>query len=543
MTAIALFLAAGLAAQQGATELRAPIAEVTVFPGSALVRRSAQVQSGAGRFVVSGLPAGLMPESVRVRCSGAAVVGTETRSRFQPSVPDTRIAELRQREQALRRELVALQDDAHTLEAVQAHLRRSLEAPAPPAREDAPAIALRAWSSNLEFVTGELARSNAGRRSLARSIAEVEVRLADVAAELGRSQSGEGVNLVDVVVELAGGSGAAQLDVEYLVAGASWEPIYDLRASTDGRKVELGYRASVAQSTGEDWNEVALALSTATPRLGAQGPDPEPIWLSLTHPRPAAAPGERQRAVSRQHDAEELEGESDRDSGAWQFEARVESQGVSMRFALARRETILSRPDATSVLVGQATLESTPEYFCAPELDSTVWLRGRTVNSSAWTLLPGRASVYFGADYLGSAAIASVQPGAEFTLHLGPDPALAVERVVLEDTLLEAGLFSSNVTRRQSFRVRIENHGAAIAGADGAAAVFVREGLPRSRDERIEVELSSPRNKPLSDARFAKEREERGVVTWLVSVPKNGEATLEVTRKIAYPEGATLLGN
>jgi hypothetical protein len=55
-----------------------------------------------------------------------------------------------------------------------------------------------------------------------------------------------------------------------VVKKASWTPVFDLRAVTgpDGKpttKVALHYRATVNQSTGEDWVDSTLNLSTASP--------------------------------------------------------------------------------------------------------------------------------------------------------------------------------------------------------------------------------------------------------------------------------------
>ncbi|CAL1715847.1 unnamed protein product [Somion occarium] len=54
------------------------------------------------------------------------------------------------------------------------------------------------------------------------------------------------------------------LRLRYVVKNADWEPVYDLYASTqDTKSVKLDYRARVTQSTGEDWTDTELTLSTA----------------------------------------------------------------------------------------------------------------------------------------------------------------------------------------------------------------------------------------------------------------------------------------
>ncbi|KAG8805852.1 hypothetical protein FRC19_007627, partial [Serendipita sp. 401] len=62
----------------------------------------------------------------------------------------------------------------------------------------------------------------------------------------------------------------AEISLTYLVKKASWKPLFDLRAVTDAdgmpsKKLALHYRASVKQSTGEDWSDATLNLSTASP--------------------------------------------------------------------------------------------------------------------------------------------------------------------------------------------------------------------------------------------------------------------------------------
>ncbi|KAJ3548759.1 hypothetical protein NM688_g5254 [Phlebia brevispora] len=60
-----------------------------------------------------------------------------------------------------------------------------------------------------------------------------------------------------------------KLKLTYVVLDAMWEPIYDLHAniSEDGKpssRVMLHYRARITQSSGEDWKNARLTLSTAT---------------------------------------------------------------------------------------------------------------------------------------------------------------------------------------------------------------------------------------------------------------------------------------
>lgn len=524
--------------------LATKIEEVTVFPSTALVRRSASAPAGGGRLVIAGLPWGMDPSTLRVRCEGAALLGLEARERRLERAPSERVEALRRQARDLKAELAAFADETAIAGLAERHLVGLLAVEEQTRLEGLRSgqIDVEAWRRNLQFLTRELGTRRAEQRELARKSEDTRAKLADVELELGQAASGGGVPVRDVVLELSGES-AARFELEYVVAGAGWTPLYDLRAAADARSVELGYRAQVVQQTGEDWSEVSLALSTARPQLGAQGPDPRSSWLSLADGKVlSAAVEEPAEAVSLEQlkDLGYSNAAGDK-AGFLMFDAQVERQGLSVRFRLATRETVQSRSEPSNVLVGKCRLDVTPEYFAAPALDANVWLRGKTRNTSEWAILPGRASVYFGADFIGHAQMDTVQPGEELVLHLGPDPALTLERSKLEDLREGPGVFSSDASRTQRWRVRLKNTGAAAARADGTARVFVREALPRSTDERIAVKLLEPKPAPTSDERWKKEREEQGILTWVLDVPRGGETLLNYGVQVTFPAGMEVL--
>ena len=72
--------------------------------------------------------------------------------------------------------------------------------------------------------------------------------------------------------------------LRYAVPGASWAPSYDARLHVAERAVELSYFGLVRNSTGEDWNDVALTLSTARPNLGGGAPELRPWIVDVAQP-------------------------------------------------------------------------------------------------------------------------------------------------------------------------------------------------------------------------------------------------------------------
>ncbi|HZM00618.1 MAG TPA: DUF4139 domain-containing protein [Planctomycetota bacterium] len=207
-----------------------------------------------------------------------------------------------------------------------------------------------------------------------------------------------------------------------------------------------------------------------------------------------------------------------------------------MQFRLPRAETIESRERPSTVLIGQQALEVAPEHIVVPALDTTVWLRGRAKNSTPWVMLPGQASVYFGADFIGQSTFAeAVMPDQEFVLHLGADPGLACERIQTQDLHEEPSFLSKRQSQVVSWRVRLENHGAHPADPDGSVAVIVREAIPVPADDRIEVEVEAESARPSADERWKQDQEERGLRTWILRVGLGAEADLSWTVRTTWP--------
>ena len=550
MHALALFLFAAPLVQDPQV-LDAKIDSVTVYPSSAHVHRSSEVVTSDGNYVISGLTNDLDRSRVRVKCANGEIVRVEVLERLQKEVTDEEIAALVATLKGAKRDMETANDRGKLNDAMGKHLAelfaREQEASGKDLTEGT--APTEAWDASFEFLSRRMEGVLKAKRELGWELEERREAIAKLEHEIGDARRGALRPVVDVLVETAGISGAgAKIEVEYVVNRAGWSPVYDLRAASDAESVRLVYRAEVFQKTLEDWNEVELLLSTAQPHLGAQGPEPSTSWVDVLEVVVGERFGGRRRSkgVDAPAAMESLGTEMDyveesAETYAWTH-AAVESEGLSLRYRIARNETVKSRNEPTLVLVGQADLEAEPEYYCAPALDTTVWLRGIATNTSPWTLLPGRAAVFFGADYLGDAMLDMVQAEEEFTLHLGAASMISVERTQFEDVEEEPGFLSSTVSKRRSWRVHFENHGSTVANSDGSVTVLVRESVPVSQDSRLEVLMPKSEPKHSQDERWTQERKEEGIYTWVFGIPANGSADLVYSVEVRHPKELQITG-
>jgi TonB-dependent SusC/RagA subfamily outer membrane receptor len=78
--------------------------------------------------------------------------------------------------------------------------------------------------------------------------------------------------------------GRCDLTVTYIAQNASWSPCYDVRVQNTNSPLKLVYKAKVEQTTGIDWKQVKLALSTSTPAQWGNAPLLNAWFLAYINP-------------------------------------------------------------------------------------------------------------------------------------------------------------------------------------------------------------------------------------------------------------------
>jgi hypothetical protein len=174
--------------------------------------------------------------------------------------------------------------------------------PAPPPAEGAregrppPPIAPEAWKRAIDFLVGERSRMRDRRRAIGQQARALNEQLEKIRVEIGQIDLSAATDRrIQAIALVESSGGRASLELEYFVPGASWRPAYDLRFHPDQNKVILETHGVVRQTSGEDWDQAELHLSTAIP---GQGIDLPPIltWTLgeakelIPVPRPRVVP-------------------------------------------------------------------------------------------------------------------------------------------------------------------------------------------------------------------------------------------------------------
>ncbi|MCL9808363.1 DUF4139 domain-containing protein [Flavobacterium luminosum] len=73
------------------------------------------------------------------------------------------------------------------------------------------------------------------------------------------------------------------LNIKYNVSNAGWVPSYEIKAKNTQDALQFAYKAQVYQTTGENWNDVKLILSTANPTNSNEKPTLESHYLNFVN--------------------------------------------------------------------------------------------------------------------------------------------------------------------------------------------------------------------------------------------------------------------
>ncbi len=526
------------------------LSAATVYPDRAVVTRTVKVNLVAGptELVFDHLPASLVDASLQVSgrgTAGATILDVTVRQTFAEASPSMRVRALEDELSGLRRQDLVFADQLARVDQQQALVGRIEMAMTAPATGDnaAPRPSFDDWQKLLAFQSEHLARLATERQSLQQQRQELTHKIAAVEQQLNtlRGQQPGGRSFKAVTVRLAAAeAGDLELALVYAVPGASWTPAYDARLRTETRRVELTYHGVVRNGTGEDWNNLALTLSTARPSLGGGAPE-LPAWVvDEARPMPLAGDdgfiqlqafevqtGGRGRAAPAAPAAKAV-----RD--AIIATASVESAATSATFRIATPVTLPSDNTTQKVAITSVPLPATLQYEATPKLIESAFLSARATNVSDFPFLAGAVNAFLDDTFVATSRLKTVMPGETFDLALGADEGISVKRRLVNRFSENTGLINSG--RRVTYDVLLTF----TNNKRTAERIVFREGMPVSRHEKIVVKLLAPAERDIGTTAAPKEvtREEDGRLAWRFEL-KPGEKR-EIPFKVSVDHPADL---
>jgi uncharacterized protein (TIGR02231 family) len=481
---------------------------------------TAQVAAGTQSLTFEGLHFALAADSLHAGLDAgpARIVGVELLSATGEVEESERSEAIRAEALVRTEELGRIRDRLESLLAQRAYLRGTLLSGPVDGQSRA----------NLSEVRSTLAYVGEAEREIARQMRQEEERAQELDEELGPLlikldnplATGQKVR-----VELAVDSPAkVSVSLHYQVWGAGWTPSYNARLH-DGR-IELEYQGVVTQSTGEDWTDAAVLLSTANPSSAGSLPEITPWYLGRDG-WSGGNVGTTLQAGRGHYEASSAGARSAAAGGLLdsRMEAVVQGSGAVV-FAVPGRRTILGDGSAQRIPVGTQTFAATIELAAVPKLVPEVFRRARVTYDGEIPLLPGPVATYVDGDYVGTSHIGAVVPGEEFELAFGTDDRVRVERQLVARKQEFLGPGRKTVRYTFHFRIRVSNY----SGAD--AVIELKDQLPVSEIDRVTIKILELEHDGDGEA---------GLLRWELAVKDGGEEEVTFKFSVTAPVGTPAL--
>ena len=534
---------------------RSSITSVTVFPQGAQITRefSVDIPVGSHEVILNDLPANLQARSLRVEGAGPQALEIGTIDHKVVTIPldqqtnkalldqlQTQLDQLRDQKQAVRAEIEA------------AELQKKLlnEMTMIPSRQmgdgrDAGLQDVTGQYTNLYTMMGEkfieaqnkIVQTGVKLRAIEKEMNNVRQRLAE--QPKGKKQA------TRLVVNLtAANQGKAQFKVHYQISSAGWRPLYEARLNTNAgnkAKLDLVRRASVFQTTSEDWNNVVLTLSTTNPTGRTQAPGLAPLFVDFRpDPKPLPQGGlmdmmeeQSDRARAQFKESRSLKQKSGRlvktmamEAPARPRRAQVSFGTYQMTFKVVEPTTVKRDGERKKVFLDEISVAPKVTLFAVPKKERRAYLHGSFTNNTQAAILAGQMSLFRDGVYIGRSHLKAVEPGQKVEIGFGVDPKVNVKWVRLDRVKGETGLISTSNSDVHRYKITLTN------GHKMAMPVTILDQMPYANQESLQISLLNANPKPSRK----NVEDKKGVMAWDLVAQPNKPITIDFGYQLVWPK-------
>jgi uncharacterized protein (TIGR02231 family) len=511
---------------------------VTVFLDRAEVTRRLEIalREGAHTIEVRGLPAQLLEASLRAAGTGPQglrIASVETRRVFGAEAAQQQERQLRDELQALNDRKAQLEGKNQALETQATFIQRLATLPGDEQREGNRLFTPEKWPAAWQAIGKGMAETNAARITLQQESRALQQQIRKLEEQLRQIQTGRRDTLTALLHIESAGSGSARFDLSYQLPNATWGATYDARLATEQGTLELTQTASVRQASGENWENVALTVSTARPSAGAEMPELTPWWIDVRRP-PMPTPRMR---LEKSQLADDMLAGAMAPAAPVMAEAKAvvatsETTEFSVRYRVPGRVNVPADNSRQRFVLGKQQYQSRLGARSTPKQDTRAYLYAEFDYSGESPLLAGSWQLQRDGVYVGNTQQAVVRPGEALALPFGADDAIQVEYQLLRDERGTQGLLKREQTIERRYHISVTN------GHQRSIPLTVYDQLPVARDETIRVTLSPEGTRP-----SATDVDDRsGVLNWQQELAANGRWEINFAYTVSFPQGRELPG-
>ncbi|WP_415795747.1 DUF4139 domain-containing protein [Comamonas aquatilis] len=499
---------------------RAPITEVTLYPGVAAVQREARINAGTRQLRFECLPASVDTQSLQISADNGVRVGDlKVLIQERTAAPKDCSSPLDAQIRRLEDQLAALEAEENAAKLVGDYLQGVAK----------PGDAAKVTATQIGATTQALRQNSRDNSLRAHQIQnqkqDLLQQLRPLSYERDRTESPLS-QVMTVAVQLASSS-AATVRLNYQVRGPSWQPSYRAQLHTASGAVQLERQAQVVQRSGEDWSNVRLRLATGQPTRSTQGALPRPWIVDIAQPAmpaPAPAPMAMER---RPMAAAKIVG----DAELPQLDVSSINTAYSTQFVVPYPITVPSSSERLNLTLGKETVAASLLTRAAPAMEEAAYLIA-TLQAPAGIWPAGSVALFRDEAFVGNGRLdfGNAQALAQ-GLSFGRDDKVIVRRLPQEANTGSGGFLASKTERSVVRSYAVDNR------HDQAIALQLLDAAPVSRNDKISVQ--SQYTPPPANTRW---NGQNGMIAWELQLPASSSAQFKAVHQIRFPEDMPVTG-
>ncbi len=323
-----------------------------------------------------------------------------------------------------------------------------------------------------------------------------------------------------------------ELLIKYYTTAAAWNMQYDVNIDKIGQPARLVKKAFITQTTGIDWKQVRLTLSTAQPSTNNHVPELSPWYLRIQEP---VAKPRRSANVAMAKMAEPMA------DMAMVYEEEVVAESNTAASVITTTQTDLSleyRIDVPYdvqgngkeqiIALGEEQLtEMDYVYQVVPKYNTDVFLVARIRNWTRLNLLDGLASVHYNGTFFGQTYLTASSTDENISLTLGSDPAIQVKREQAKEFTSSKTLGNSR-EQTYAWQTTVRNT------KSEPVRLVLKDQYPVSANKDIRVTLSN------KTTQGADNDTEKGYLTYTLDIQQSQAQTLYLEYTVKSPSDKTI---
>jgi uncharacterized protein (TIGR02231 family) len=508
---------------QGQVKVDAENQHITVFLNRAQIdaRIKTTVQAGTSKMIIGNVATTADPNSIQVGGKGDVVImgvkfkqnylGNKNRSVLEDSL------KMAKSELEVVDVLVKVADNERNMLMANSNIKNEKDGATP---ED--------LKEMMDFFRTKLTEIGTRQMQLLRQSKDLQEKIKRFQQQL--DSQGTNLNQPAGEIELtlqAKAYSSVELNLTYIANNAGWLPVYDIRAKDLKSNIDLAYRANVYQSTGIDWKNVKLTLSTANPAEGGTKPELFAQYLSVFEPVVMQSKNIRMMKSENAPQAMAMDAVPLNEVATSASFVNTVQKTLAINFDISIPYSVPSGGIAELVDIQNHSLSSSYKYYSVPKFDKDAFLTAIITDWEKYNLLPGTANVYFEGTFVGTTDIANGEAKDSLLISMGRDKKIISKRETIEEFKSRKNM-GSNIRESFGYRITLRNT------KNEAISIVMEDQLPISQDSRIEVELE--------DAIGADFNRETGKLTWKLTLQPLENKEILLKYNVKYPKGKNIQG-